>query len=75
MKAFEATPKKWGNSLGVVIPKQVVEEAKLSTKKKVRIFIAEQPKLDWKKVFGTIHGGKATQDLLDEIDKELYPDG
>lgn len=74
MKEFVAKPKKWGNSLGIIIPKNIVDQAKLSTKKEVKIMIVEE--LNWRKVFGSVPDlgkGKTTQELMDEIDRELYP--
>lgn len=78
MKEFTTTPKKWGNSLGVIIPKEIVDEVKLSPKKKIKLILVDEPKFDWEKVFGSIPDlgkGKTTQELMEEIDRELYPNG
>ncbi len=68
MKEFEAKPKKWGNSLGVTIPKEIVEEEGVSTGKKVKVFILGRKK-DVKDVFGSLEWRKPTQKIMDEIDK------
>ncbi|MBI1972589.1 hypothetical protein HYS50_01130 [Candidatus Woesearchaeota archaeon] len=68
MQEFEARPKKWGSSLGVIIPKEIVEEEKITTKKKIRFLIAP-PMENVKKSFGTLKLKKPTQQLMDEIDE------
>jgi len=34
MQVFETIPKQWGNSLGITIPKEVIEKENISIKKK-----------------------------------------
>lgn len=73
MKEFTATPKRWGNSLGIVIPKEIVEEAKLSPKKRIKVMIVDRPHPEWEKIFGSIPDfghGRSTQEILDEMDAE-----
>ena len=69
MQVFEATPKQWGNSVGITIPKEVVEKENISTKRKIR-FIAIGDKMDkLKDAFGTLKLKKSTQKVMDEIDE------
>lgn len=67
MEEFEATPKKWGNSLGVTIPKNIVKKEKLTTTKKVRVIIL--PVVDLREIFGTLKMNQPLQEIMDEIDK------
>jgi len=69
MQVFDAMPKQWGNSIGITIPKEVVEEEHISTQKKVR-FIAIGNEMELlKKEFGSLKLKKPTQKVMDEIDE------
>jgi antitoxin component of MazEF toxin-antitoxin module len=69
MHVFEAVPKEWGNSIGITIPREVVEKENISTKTKVRfIAIGSEMRL-LKKEFGSLKLKKPTQKAMDEIDK------
>jgi len=69
MQVFEATPKQWGNSVGITIPRDVVEKESISTKKRTR-FIAIGTEMDrLRKAFGTLKLKKPTQKVMDEIDE------
>lgn len=52
--AIEVTLKKWGNSMGIILPKEVVEREKLEENKKVTISIIK--KTDISDVFGALKG-------------------
>ncbi len=70
MPSFETTPKKWGNSLGVTIPKEIVDKEKLSPGKKVRVFVMADRMSELRKVFGSLKLKMPTQKAMEEIDKE-----
>lgn len=65
--------KKWGNSLGVVLPKDLVEKAKLKEGKSVRILVLPE-KSQIKDTFGMIKKKKGhnAQKIKDQFRKELY---
>ena len=50
--AIEVILKKWGNSIGIVLPKGIVEEKNL--KKNDKIFVELVKEADLTKLFGTI---------------------
>ena len=65
----------WGNSVGVVIPKEALKEENLSINDEVEVTIRKKSNV-LKDVFGTLKKFKAksrksTDRLLREIDKEL----
>lgn len=66
MIALEAKARKWGNSIGVSLPKDVIEKANIKPDKEVRLFIQDK-KIDLSKVFGTLKIKRPTQEILDEI--------
>src|SRR3989338_1959039 len=39
MEQFEATTKKWGNSLGITIPSEIIKEEKIKPNEKVNVLI------------------------------------
>ncbi|MBI2653830.1 AbrB/MazE/SpoVT family DNA-binding domain-containing protein [Candidatus Woesearchaeota archaeon] len=58
--------RKWGSSLGVIIPKQVVKELKLREDQDV--FIDVKPKDNpLKELFGSVKLSKPTEQILKEI--------
>lgn len=69
MQIFDAIPKQWGNSIGITIPKEVIERERISIKKKSK-FIAIGTEMDQlKRAFGTLKLKKSTQKVMDEIDE------
>ena len=61
--------RKWGNSIGVVIPKYIIEKEKLSEGEEVTVII--EGKNDLKDVFGSLKDWKIdTQKFKDELRKE-----
>jgi len=69
MQVFDAIPKQWGNSVGITIPRNVIEKEHISTKKKTK-FIAIGSEMDQlKRAFGSLKLKKPTQKVMDEIDE------
>ena len=66
MIELETKARKWGNSIGVSLPKDVIKKANIKPDKEVRLFIQDK-KIDLSKVFGTLKIKKPTQEILDEI--------
>jgi len=71
----ETRLKAWGNSIGVVIPKEVLQHEKLSINDEVEIIIKKKMN-PLKEVFGKLKGVKArsektTDEILKEVNKEL----
>lgn len=72
MQGFETVPKKWGNSLGVTIPKKIVDSERLSPGKKVKVFIVADQSDKLRRVFGTLKLKMPTQKAMEEIDREYH---
>ena len=72
----ETTTRKWGNSLGITLPKDLVEKNKIKANQKVEVLILKRNKNVWDGVFGSAEGKlpKNTQKALSELRKELYND-
>ena len=67
---MEAIVKKWGNSLGIILPKKLVKERNLKENSKIEILIAkEKPNLD--EIYGLVKKRKMSgQKMKDEARKE-----
>ncbi len=69
MQMFEATPKQWGNSIGITIPCEVAREEEISLKKKVKVMVIGKRNETLKEVFGSLKLKKPTQKVMNEIDR------
>lgn len=71
----ETTTRKWGNSLGITLPKEVVEQEHIQENEKIKVLILKDSRA-LKKTFGMVRGKwrKSTQAIKDELRKELYND-
>lgn len=69
----DATVRKWGNSFGVTIPKEVAEKESLKEKQQVRILILRDSKA-LKQSFGSAAKvlKESAQQLKNNLRKELY---
>ena len=76
MEQIKAKVKKWGNSFGIVLPMNLINSEKIKEGNEVNIFVEFPKKTRVKDVFGILKGKlkKDTQEALDEIDKELWPE-
>ena len=65
----------WGNSVGVILPKEILKEEGLSINDEVEVILRKKSN-PLKDVFGKLREFKAkstksTEDILKEIDREL----
>ena len=71
MMEIKAKTKKWGNSIGVLIPKEVVEEEKIKPNQEITLTINTKPITRGKDIFGTWKFKKSTEKLMREVDKDF----
>ena len=75
MIEYEAKLRNWGNSIGIVIPKEEIEKEKLQPNQKVKVLISPINPVRVKDIFGKIKfktsPPQSTEEILREIDKEL----
>jgi len=73
MLEFETITRKWGNSLGVTLPKETVEEGSIKEHDKIRILILKQNNV-LKRTFGMAKSkwNKSAQEIKNEIRSELH---
>ncbi len=61
--AEELIVKKWGNSLAVIIPKEIIQQKHIKENQKILIDFGT--KIDLRSVFGTFKTKKSAQELKD----------
>jgi len=72
---IEAKTKKWGSSLGIIIPKIIVEQENLKQNQLIKILAVEtEAKTKVKDVFGKLKFKRPTQEILDEVDRDFEPE-
>ena len=80
MEQIKTKIKRWGNSFGVVIPMEVVNKKGFKENSDVSVTIESNKRMTVGDVMGLARKFKLkrkgnTQKILDEIDKELWPNG
>ena len=76
MEQIKTKVKKWGNSFGIVIPKEIINREGLKEEKEVFITIQQKRYTTVGDIMGILKrkSKKSTQKIMDEIDKELWPE-
>ena len=72
MIEIETKLKGWGNSIGIVIPKNMIRENNLKSKQRVRVIIKPVKVLKVRDLFGKFKNiKKPTDQIMKEIDRDL----
>ena len=66
MLEFKAVPRKWGNSIGITLPSEIVEEGRLKSDKEIKVLIVEK-EVNLKEIFGSLKLKEPTQKIKDEM--------
>ena len=66
--------RRWGNSLGIVVPLNKTNEENIKEGEEVTALILSRKKVNLKKLFGKHKFSKSTDQLMKEADEELYND-
>ena len=61
------TARKWGNSIGVALPSDIVEKEKIGAND--QLVISVQKVVSIKDLFGTFKSKRSTQEIMDEVRK------
>lgn len=72
MTVIQTEVKKWGNSMAVVIPREITKKEHIKENQKLTLIIVKETKNVLKETFGTFKFKKSAQQMKDEIRKELY---
>ena len=63
--SIEVTVKKWGNSMGIVLPREVVEKEKIKPNQKILVDLVK--KADLTKIFGSLKSKLSGQEFKDLV--------
>ncbi|MBS3086492.1 AbrB/MazE/SpoVT family DNA-binding domain-containing protein [Candidatus Pacearchaeota archaeon] len=74
MTVIETKVKRWGNSFGVVIPIEIIEEEKIKENDSLKLIVLKDSKNAFKETFGMGKGKikKSAQQIKDELRRDLY---
>lgn len=72
MMAYQTMTKRWGNSLGLVIPKEIVKDSHIRENEKVTVLIIKDSQKVLEETFGIAKGKFSSQKMKDRLRKELY---
>ena len=68
--ALEVKTKKWGNSIGIIIPSEAVEKFNIKPEEKIIIEISKKGNI-LQEMFGTMKSNKTSKQMISESRKEL----
>ena len=71
MMEIKTKTKKWGNSIGILIPKDVIRKENIKPEQEVTVLISSKPITKGKDIWGTFKFKKSTEQLMREIDKDF----
>lgn len=71
MMEIKAKTKKWGNSIGVIIPKEIIREQNIKPNQEITLMINNKPITKGKDIWGTFKFKKSTEQLMREVDKDF----
>ena len=71
MMEIKTKTKKWGNSIGILIPKEAIRKENIKPDQEVTITISSKPITKVKDIFGTMKFKESTDKLMREVDKEF----
>lgn len=65
--------RKWGNSFGVVVPQNKINQEHIREGEEVKVLLIKEPKKNiLRETFGTFKFKKPVEQMMREIDEELY---
>ncbi|MBI4452452.1 AbrB/MazE/SpoVT family DNA-binding domain-containing protein [Candidatus Woesearchaeota archaeon] len=71
MMEIKVKTKKWGNSIGILIPKEAAKKENIKPDQEITVLISAKPITRGKDIWGTMKFSKSTEELMREVDKEL----
>ena len=71
MMEIKAKTRKWGNSIGVLIPKEVVKNENLKVNQELTLIISKKKVARGKDIWGTLKFNDSTEKIMREIDRDF----
>jgi len=80
MEQINVKAKKWGNSIGIILPNRIVNQEKIRDGTELNIIIKQKRTMNVRELmeFAKEHPllklKKSTEQIMREVDKELWPE-
>ena len=71
MLEIKVKTKKWGNSIGILIPKEAIRKENIKPDQEVTVLISAKPITKGNDIWGTLKFKESTEELMREVDKEF----
>ena len=71
METITVKTKKWGNSIGIRLPKEVVKQNKIKPEEEITIQVGKQKVTKAKDIFGILKPKESVEKSMKDIDKAL----
>ncbi len=73
METANVKVKKWGNSFGIILPKEIINNQGIKEGVEIEVSIRPKHKTKAKDIFGILKGKlkRDTDDLLKEVDRDF----
>ncbi len=68
--AIEVRTKKWGNSIGIIIPSETVEKFNIKPEENISVEISKGSNV-LKEMFGTMKSKKTAKQMVDEARRDM----
>ena len=74
MTVISTKIKKWGNSIGIIIPSEIAIAKKIKENQEISIIILEDSRKVLEETFGSLKGKlkRSSQEIKDELRRDLY---
>lgn len=74
MTIVRAKVKRWGNSLGIIIPSETIADKKIKENQNIDVIILEDSRKVLEESFGSLKHKlkRSAQEIKDELRRELY---
>ena len=71
MMEIKAKTRKWGNSIGVILPKELVRVEKIKANEEITLHIHKKVFTKGRDIWGTMKFKESTEKLMRQVDKDL----
>ena len=71
MMEIKAKTRKWGNSIGILIPKEAVRKENIKPDQEITLMISKKPITKGKDIWGTFKFKKSAEQLMREVDRDF----
>ena len=74
MTTIESETKKWGNSIGIIIPREIIAKENIKENQKITVIIIKDSSKILRESFGMLKGKlkESGQEIKDRSRRELY---